>query len=75
MTTAERDRSAPLAGSPLRSPSPLTWAGRLAPSHRDGLALILSSGLTSAVGLLYRVLAARLFDPATLGSTRSRSRR
>ncbi len=35
--------------------------------HRDGLALVLSSGLTSAVGLLYWVAAARLFDPATVG--------
>lgn len=35
--------------------------------HRDGLALVLSSGLTSAVGLLYWVLAARLFTPAEVG--------
>ena len=35
--------------------------------HRDGLALVLSSGLTSAVGLLYWVAAARLFDPAAVG--------
>ena len=35
--------------------------------HRDGLALVLSSGLTSAVGLLYWVVAARLFDPGTVG--------
>lgn len=40
---------------------------RLAPAHRDGLALVLSSGLTSAVGLLYWVLAARLFPPDVLG--------
>ena len=51
-------------------------AGRLArfssgpgitPVARDGLALVLSSGLTSAVGLLYWVVAARLFAPATVG--------
>jgi len=42
-------------------------AGRLNPVHRDGLALVLSYGLTSAVGLLYWVVAARLFDPATVG--------
>ncbi|OLT15798.1 hypothetical protein BJF78_15475 [Pseudonocardia sp. CNS-139] len=40
---------------------------RLAPAHRDGLALVLSSALTSGVGLLYWVVAARLFDPATVG--------
>lgn len=40
---------------------------RINPVHRDGLALVLSSGLTSAVGLLYWVLAARLFAPATVG--------
>ena len=34
---------------------------------RDGLALVLSSALTSAVGLLYWVVAARLFAPATVG--------
>ena len=40
---------------------------RINPVHRDGLALVLSSGLTSAVGLLYWVLAARLFTPETVG--------
>jgi O-antigen/teichoic acid export membrane protein len=40
---------------------------RLSPSHRDGLALVLSSALTSGVGLLYWVIAARLFDAATVG--------
>lgn len=40
---------------------------RLAPVHRDGLALVLSSALTSGVGLLYWVLAARLFPPDVLG--------
>ena len=42
-------------------------AGRISPVHRDGLALVLSSGLTSAVGLLYWVVAARLFSPETVG--------
>ena len=36
-------------------------AARITPVARDGLALVLSSGLTSAVGLLYWVVAARLF--------------
>jgi O-antigen/teichoic acid export membrane protein len=40
---------------------------RINPVARDGLALVLSSGLTSAVGLLYWVVAARLFAPATVG--------
>lgn len=35
--------------------------------HRDGLALVLSSALTSAVGLLYWVLVARLFTPEVAG--------
>jgi O-antigen/teichoic acid export membrane protein len=41
--------------------------GWRSPQHRDGLALILSSGITSVLGLLFWVLAARLFDPATVG--------
>jgi O-antigen/teichoic acid export membrane protein len=42
-------------------------AGWRAPQHRDGLALVLSSGLTSVIGLLYWVVAARLFTPETVG--------
>ncbi len=42
-------------------------AGWTAPVHRDGLALVLSSALTSAVGLLYWVLVARLFTPEVAG--------
>ena len=38
-----------------------------APVHRDGLALVLSSGLSSAVGLGYWVLVARLFSPTEAG--------
>jgi O-antigen/teichoic acid export membrane protein len=41
--------------------------GWRAPQHRDGMALVLSSALTSAIGLLYWVVAARLFDHATVG--------
>jgi O-antigen/teichoic acid export membrane protein len=37
------------------------------PQHRDGLALVLSSGISSAVGLLYWVVAARLFPPHVVG--------
>lgn len=38
-----------------------------APQHRDGMALVLSSALSSLIGLLFWVLAARLFDPTTVG--------
>lgn len=38
-----------------------------APVHRDGLALVLSSGLSSLVGLGYWVLVARLFSPTEAG--------
>jgi O-antigen/teichoic acid export membrane protein len=41
--------------------------GWRAPQHRDGLALVASSGLSSAVGLLYWVMAAWLFPPAVVG--------
>jgi O-antigen/teichoic acid export membrane protein len=37
------------------------------PQHRDGLALVLSSGLSSVIGLLYWVVAARLFTPDVVG--------
>ncbi|GAA4683047.1 hypothetical protein GCM10023215_16610 [Pseudonocardia yuanmonensis] len=46
--------------------NPLRGAVRSA-AHRDGLALILGSGLTSAVGLVYWVLAARLFPADVVG--------
>jgi O-antigen/teichoic acid export membrane protein len=42
-------------------------SGWRAPQHRDGMALVISSGLTSGIGLLYWVVAARLFDHATVG--------
>jgi O-antigen/teichoic acid export membrane protein len=41
--------------------------GWRAPQHRDGLALVVSSGLSSAVGLLYWVLAAKIFPADVLG--------
>lgn len=37
------------------------------PVHRDGLALVSSSAISSLVGLGYWVLAARLFPPAAVG--------
>ena len=42
-------------------------AGWRDPQHRDGLALVLSSAISSAVGLLYWVVAARLFTPDEVG--------
>jgi O-antigen/teichoic acid export membrane protein len=42
-------------------------AGWRAPQHRDGLALVMSSGLSSAVGLLYWVLAAQMFPADVVG--------
>jgi O-antigen/teichoic acid export membrane protein len=41
--------------------------GWRAPQHRDGLALVVSSGMSSAVGLLYWVLAAQVFPPEVVG--------
>lgn len=41
--------------------------GWTAPVHRDGLALVLSSGLTSLIGLAYWVVAARLFPADVVG--------
>ncbi|MHA6630808.1 lipopolysaccharide biosynthesis protein [Pseudonocardia sichuanensis] len=41
--------------------------GWRAPQHRDGMALVLSSGISSVIGLLFWVLAARMFDPAVVG--------
>src|ERR1051325_11601843 len=67
MTTAERQGVGPAPGATPRPETRGRPRTRLAPAHRDGLALVLSSGLTSAVGLLYWVIAARLFPPAVLG--------
>jgi O-antigen/teichoic acid export membrane protein len=56
---------------PTRDRSSSLWSGVLrgwrSPQHRDGLALVLSSGLTSGLGLLFWILAARLYDSATVG--------
>ncbi len=67
MTTAERQVVVPRPGAVPRAETRPRALGNLAPAHRDGLALVLSSGLTSAVGLLYWVLAARLFSPSVMG--------
>lgn len=67
MPVDERAVAPPGGGGALRGLAGRVTAGRLNPVHRDGLALVLSSGLTSAVGLLYWIVAARLFDPATVG--------
>ena len=62
MPVDERVTVPPGGGGALR-----TLVRQINPVHRDGLALVLSYGVTSAVGLLYWVVAARLFDPATVG--------
>jgi O-antigen/teichoic acid export membrane protein len=59
MSVIRDQHEVPVAEPPIRH--------RLSPSLRDGLALVLSNGLTSAVGLAYWVLAARLFPPAAVG--------
>ncbi len=41
--------------------------GWRAPAHRDGLALVLSSGLTAVVGVAYWAVAARTADLETVG--------
>jgi O-antigen/teichoic acid export membrane protein len=41
--------------------------GWRAPQHRDGLALVVSSGMSSAVGLLYWVLAAKILPADVVG--------
>jgi O-antigen/teichoic acid export membrane protein len=58
----------PLHQHPPAAPElPGDQSGWRAPQHRDGMALVISSGLTSGIGLLYWVVAARLFDHATVG--------
>jgi O-antigen/teichoic acid export membrane protein len=37
------------------------------PQNRDGMALVFSSAISSAVGLLYWVIAARMFSPGVVG--------
>lgn len=54
----------------LTAPLPIGGAakdGWRAPQHRDGMALVLSSAASSGIGMLFWVLAARLFDPTTVG--------
>ncbi len=54
----------------LTEPLPLGAAaqdGWRAPQHRDGMALVLSSAASSGIGMLFWVLAARLFDPTVVG--------
>jgi O-antigen/teichoic acid export membrane protein len=65
MTTLQDD-PAPASTSPLSRVSSLLRGWRT-PQHRDGLALVLSSGITSVLGLVYWILVARLYDPATVG--------
>lgn len=65
MTTLQ-DETVPIRTSTSRLRSGVLRGWRT-PQHRDGLALVLSSGLTSGLGLLFWILAARLYDSATVG--------
>jgi O-antigen/teichoic acid export membrane protein len=63
--TALQDHPAPSRSIPGPRPGVLhSWR---TPQHRDGLALVLSSAITSGLGLLFWILVARLYDPATVG--------
>jgi O-antigen/teichoic acid export membrane protein len=65
---AARPATPDLAGPtvPIR-PGAEAHDGWRAPQHRDGMALVLSSAVSSGIGMLFWVLAARLFDPDTVG--------
>src|SRR5918992_5950994 len=65
MTTLQ-DHAAPTRDRASRVRSGLLRGWRT-PQHRDGLALVLSSGLTSGLGLLFWIIAARFYDSATVG--------
>jgi O-antigen/teichoic acid export membrane protein len=56
-------RAAPSAVTRLKGLA----AGWRNPQSRDGVALVLSSAISSAVGLLYWVVAARMFSPEVVG--------
>ncbi|MDT7579883.1 MAG: hypothetical protein QOK35_1147, partial [Pseudonocardiales bacterium] len=51
----------------VRGPLARFLRGWRQPVHRDGVALVSSSAISSIVGLAYWVLAARLFPPAVVG--------
>jgi len=63
-SSAMSDPDAPTTGS---RPDREEADGWRAPQHRDGMALVLSSGVSSAIGMMFWVLAARLFDQDTVG--------
>ncbi|MFR9802528.1 phosphotransferase [Pseudonocardia sp. RS010] len=61
-------RGRPGARAHVRVPRPrIGGDATRSAAHRDGLALVLGSGLTAAVGLVYWVLAARLFPADVVG--------
>jgi len=73
-TLSPVDASAPVRTPPGRSPANLALAPlrRLREDWRDpllrnGYALIINVGATSVLGLLYWILAARLYSPAEVG--------
>ncbi|HEY0813332.1 MAG TPA: hypothetical protein VGE11_08605 [Pseudonocardia sp.] len=68
-----RDTTAPLPGAestvvrPAGNRLRALATGWRAPQNRDGMALVFSSAISSAVGLLYWVVAARMFPPQIVG--------
>lgn len=70
-----RDATAPIPVSGTGPSADTSVGNRLkalatgwrAPQNRDGMALVLSSAISSAVGLLYWVVAARMFTPEVVG--------
>lgn len=72
MLPEARDATEPIPVSADPGPSAESRMKSLAkgwrnPQNRDGMALVLSSAVSSAVGLLYWVVAARMFDADTVG--------
>lgn len=63
---SEREEVSPSDPGPVRARL-FGAAGWRKPVHRDGMALVLSSAMTSGIGLLYWVVAARLFTPEAVG--------
>ncbi|MDX6665947.1 MAG: hypothetical protein QOG68_2153, partial [Solirubrobacteraceae bacterium] len=53
----------------MSAAAPIAWARRRTqvPLYRNGYALIVSSGLTSVLGLVYWAVAARVYPPAAVG--------
>ncbi len=64
-TSASAPPTATLTGGPAAGPTPVAAWRR--PLYRSGYALVLSSGLTSAVGFVFWIVAAREYSPDVVG--------